>query len=111
MGYYLYKGLKKPLVLYGLKDKYIYYAMGCAVVGLIGAMLISQLVNILAGLIWLGIFGGGIYSLFKLQDKNGLFNKTRNNNEVYVFPKKFKTKNLLKKLPDEWRIKIPEDSE
>ena len=96
MGYYLYKGLKKPLVLYGLKDKYIYYAMGCAVGGLMGGMLISQLINVLTGFIWIGIFGGAIYWIFKMQDENGLYNKTKNHNQIYIFPKKFKTKKLLK---------------
>jgi hypothetical protein len=96
MGYYLYKGLKKPLVLYGLKDKYIYYAMGCAVGGLMGGMLISQLINVLTGFIWIGIFGGAIYWIFKMQDEKGLYNKTKNHNQIYIFPKKFKTKKLLK---------------
>ena len=82
MGYYLYKGLKKPLVLYGLKDKYIYYAMGCAVGGLMGGMLISQLINVLTGFIWIGIFGGAIYWIFKMQDEKGLYNKTKNHNQI-----------------------------
>ncbi|SIT96857.1 hypothetical protein SAMN05660493_01552 [Epilithonimonas bovis DSM 19482] len=96
MGFYLYKGLKKPLVLYGLKDKYIYYALGCAVAGLIGGMLLSQVFNLIVGLIWIGIFGGTIYYLYRFQDKNGLFSKTKNHDEIYIFPKKFKTSIILK---------------
>ncbi|WP_027384940.1 hypothetical protein [Epilithonimonas caeni] len=96
MGFYLYKGLKKPLVLYGLKDKYIYYVMGCAVGGLIGGMLLSQIIGKLVAIIWIGICGGGIYWTFKIQDEKGLYNKTKNDNEIFIFPKKFKTSKLLK---------------
>ena len=46
MGFFLYKGLKKPLVFFGLKDKYIYYAMGTAVGGLFCAAIFSSLIGI-----------------------------------------------------------------
>lgn len=42
MGYYLYKGLKKPLVFFGLKGKYIFYAVGVIGGGVIAALVLSK---------------------------------------------------------------------
>ena len=78
MGFYLYKGLKKPLVFFGLKDKYIYYALASAVGGLIGAAVISSFLGILGTFLGLALGGGGIGIIYKIQDKKGLYNKTKN---------------------------------
>ncbi|AQW90065.1 MULTISPECIES: DUF4133 domain-containing protein [Elizabethkingia] len=90
MGFYLYKGLKKPLVFFGLKDKYIYYAIGSAVGGLVSAAILSSFIGIFGSVAGLGIGGLGIWWIFKTQDKKGLYNKTRNDGELHIFPKKFK---------------------
>ena len=92
MGFYLYKGLKKPLVFFGLKDKYIYYALASAVGGLIGAAVISSFLGILGTFLGLALGGGGVGIIYKIQDKKGLYNKTKNDNEIHIFPKKIKIK-------------------
>ena len=92
MGYHLYKGLKKPLVFFGLKDKYIYYALGIAISGFIGAAVISSFIGIFGTLLGLGLGGFGIWTVYRTQDKKGLYNKTKNENELHVFPKKIKIK-------------------
>ena len=43
MGYYLYKGLKKPLVFFGLKGKYIIYAVAVIGAGVVAALILSKL--------------------------------------------------------------------
>lgn len=94
--FYLYKGLKKPLVLYGLKDKYIYYALGWAVFGLILLGVLNNLIGIIGTLIAGLATAGGIWGIFYWQDTRGLYNKTKNSNDIYIVPKRFKLKNLKK---------------
>lgn len=89
MGFYLYRGLKKPLVFFGLKDKYIYYALGFVVLGFISVAVLSSLIGVV-GLLGGAVAGGGVWWVFRLQDTKGLYNKTKNNNELHIFPKRFK---------------------
>ncbi|AZI20612.1 DUF4133 domain-containing protein [Chryseobacterium taklimakanense] len=90
MGYFLYKGLKKPLVFFGLKDKYIYYAMGALVAGLQLAAIFSYFIGLFGTLVGFALSGVAIYLIFRMQDKKGLFNKTKNHDELHIFPKLFK---------------------
>lgn len=94
MGFYLYKGLKKPLVFFGLKGKYIFYVVGVIGVGVIAALILSKF-GLLGSLLGLAVTGGGIYFIFKRQDKYGLYAKTKNFNQVLIFPKKINNKTLL----------------
>ena len=95
MGFYLYKGLKKPLVFFGLKGKYIIYAVGIIGIGIICCMVLSKfgLLGSLAGLV---VTAGCVYLLFKRQDKYGLYDKTKNFDQILIFPKKLNHKKLLK---------------
>ncbi|MFN3773453.1 DUF4133 domain-containing protein [Cloacibacterium normanense] len=92
MSYPLYKGLKKPLVFFGLKGKYIYYALGVVVTGFVSAAIFSSFIGILGTLLGLGLGGFGAWRIYRIQDKKGLYNKTKNENELYIFPKKLKIK-------------------
>ena len=94
MGFYLYKGLKKPLVFFGLKGKYIFYAVGVIGVGVIAALILSKF-GLLGSLLGIAVTGGGVYFIFKRQDKYGLYAKTKNFNQVLIFPKKINNKTLL----------------
>ena len=46
----VYRGLQKPLVFKSFKGRYIYWGLGSILLGLITAMLISSIVNILTGI-------------------------------------------------------------
>ena len=94
MGFYLYKGLKKPLVFFGLKGKYIFYAVGVIGGGVIAALIISKF-GLLGSLLGLAVTAGGVFLIFKRQDKYGLYDKTKNFNQVFIFPKRFNNKKLL----------------
>lgn len=94
MGFYLYKGLKKPLVFFGLKGKYIFYALGVIGVGVIAALILSKF-GLVGSLLGLVVTGGGVYLIFKRQEKYGLYSKTKNFNEVLIFPKKINNKRLF----------------
>ena len=93
MGFYLYKGLKKPLVFFGLKGKYIFYAVGVIGVGVVTSLALSK-IGLIGSLLGLGFTAGGIYLIFKSQDKRGLYDKTRNENQVYIFPKRISQRKI-----------------
>ena len=95
MGFYLYKGLKKPLVFFGLKGKYIFYAVGVIGGGVVAALILSKF-GLLGSLLGLAVTAGCVYLLFKRQDKYGLYDKTKNFNQILIFPKRLQNKNFLK---------------
>lgn len=95
MGYYLYKGLKKPLVFFGLKGKYIIYAVAVIGAGVVAALILSKF-GLLGSLLGLLVTAGGVYLIFKKQDKNGLYDKTKNFDQIFIFPKKLNNKSFLK---------------
>ncbi|WP_210150719.1 DUF4133 domain-containing protein [Chryseobacterium scophthalmum] len=96
MGYFLYKGLKKPLVFFGLKDKYIYYAMGSAVGGIVTVAVLSSLIGIFGTIAGAALGVAGVWLSFRMQHKKGLYNKTKNDIELHVMPKRFDNSKLLK---------------
>ena len=100
MGFYLYKGLKKPLVFFGLKGNYIFYAVGVIGSGVIAALILSKF-GLLGSLLGLAVTAGGVYFIFKRQDKYGLYNKTKNFDQILIFPKRLDNKKLLKNGNDE----------
>lgn len=90
MGFYLYKGLKKPLVFFGLKGKYIYHAVGYIAGGLILSGILKFFIGLFGLLIGVIVAGGGVYWVSKTQDKKGLYDKTKNFGEIHIFPKRQK---------------------
>jgi ATP/ADP translocase len=95
MGFYLYKGLKKPLVFFGLKGKYIFYAVGVIGGGVISALVLSKF-GLLGSLLGLAVTAGGVYLIFRRQDKYGLYDKTKNFDQILIFPKRLDSNKLLK---------------
>ena len=95
MGYYLYKGLKKPLVFFGLKGKYIFYAVGVVGAGVVAALILSKF-GLLGSLLGLAVTARGVYLIFRRQDKNGLYDKTKNFDQIFIFPKRLNNKRFLK---------------
>ena len=73
----IYKGLQRPLVFKMFKGKFIYYAAGVLVSGIIIAGLITAIVSSIAGLIVLFIITvpGLLYVINK--QKEGLHGKKR----------------------------------
>ena len=108
MGFYLYKGLKKPLVFFGLKGKYIFYAVGIIGGGVVAALILSKF-GLLGSLLGLAVTAGGVYLLFKRQDKYGLYDKTKNSDQIFVFPKRLDYRKLLKQAETERLQKFTEN--
>lgn len=95
MGYYLYKGLKKPLVFFGLKGKYIIYAVAVISAGVVAALVLSRF-GLLGSLLGLVATAGGVYLIFGRQDKHGLYDKTKNFDQIFIFPKRLSNNKILK---------------
>jgi len=75
--YPVYKGLQKPLVYKGFKGRYMYWAIGFILIGLILGAVLSSVVNMFVGLLCMAVtFVGGIFYTSQRQ-KNGLYDKTR----------------------------------
>ncbi|MPS73086.1 MAG: DUF4133 domain-containing protein [Chryseobacterium sp.] len=95
MGFYLYKGLKKPLVFFGLKGKYIIYAVGVIGAGVVAALVLSKF-GLLGSLLGLAATAAGVYLIFKRQDKYGLYDKTKNFDQIFIFPKRLNNNKIFK---------------
>ncbi len=95
MGFYLYKGLKKPLVFFGLKGKYIIYAVAVIGAGVAAALILSKF-GLLGSLVGLAATAGGVYLIFRRQDKHGLYDKSKNVNQIFIFPKRLNNNKILK---------------
>lgn len=106
MSFKLYKGLKKPLVFFGLKDKYIYYALGTIAGGFVLIAILNTLVGIMGILLGAAITGGGIWWIFKMQDTKGLYSKTKTKNVIYIMPRRFKNTKLQNILKNEKKDRI-----
>jgi hypothetical protein len=59
--------------------------------GVVAALILSKF-GLLGSLLGLAVTAGGVYLIFKRQDKNGLYDKTKNFDQVMIFPKRFNHK-------------------
>ncbi|MHA6727118.1 DUF4133 domain-containing protein [Chryseobacterium sp. A301] len=84
MEFEIFRGVKKPLLLLGLKDHYIYWAFGLAATGAGLAIVLSSLIGLMGLFLGLGFSAAGILFTFRRQTKVGLYRKTRNENFLYV---------------------------
>lgn len=82
-------------MFFGLKGKYIFYAIGVIGGGVIAALILSKF-GLLGSLLGLAITAGGVYFIFKRQDKYGLYDKTKNFDQILIFPKRVKNKKKSK---------------
>ncbi|WP_373709200.1 DUF4133 domain-containing protein [Kaistella sp.] len=73
-----------------MKDKYIYYAMGSAVGGIVIVAILSSIFGIFGMIIGAALGGTGVFLSYKTQDSKGLYNKTKNEEELHIIPPKFK---------------------
>ena len=82
--YAIYKGLQRPLEYKGFHGRYIYWALGCIILGLILAVVASMLFNfyVSAATLLFFILGGIPYILSK--QKSGQYAKTEHKG-LYVF--------------------------
>ncbi len=82
--FHLYKGLKKPLVFFGLKGKYLLYALGVILVGAFFLLIGNVIFGFFGAILCIIFIGIALWGIFLIQDKKGLYNKTKNNDELHI---------------------------
>lgn len=91
--YSLYKGLQRPLVFKVFKGKFIYWAMGSVLSGIVFGGLIGAFVNQIMG--FLSMLGISVpllmYTLNK--QKKGLYNKKKDF-AIFIFQPKHRLRSL-----------------
>lgn len=93
----VYKGLQKPLVFKGFKGRYIYWGLGFIVASLIVGGLIGAFFSLLAGVFAMVIvMVGGIFYTSQRQ-RDGLHDKARDSNVVYMLQTELKGIRHVKK--------------
>jgi hypothetical protein len=75
--YPLYKGLQRPLVFKYFRGRFIYWALGSAVAGILAGGLMSALVGALAGLITLVGVSVPLLLYTVHRQREGLYRKRR----------------------------------
>lgn len=71
--------------------------MGSAVGGLVTIAVLSSLFGIFGLLIGGALGGTGIFLSYKRQDSKGLYNKTKNEDEIHIMPARFRNTKLFAK--------------
>jgi len=84
-GFYVYKGLQKPLVFKSFKGKYIYWGLASVLTGFFAAVILSVSLNFFSGLVALVIVTFGGMGFTAMQQKKGLHHKTKSRG-VYIMP-------------------------
>jgi uncharacterized oligopeptide transporter (OPT) family protein len=94
--YSLYKGLQRPLVFKVFKGKFIYWAMGSVLAGIICGGLIGALFSQVMGL--LAMLGISVFLLIYTlgKQKQGLYNK-RKDFAIFIFPPKQRLRGSIHK--------------
>lgn len=87
--YALYKGLQRPLVFKFFKGKFIYWALGSIVAGIIVGGAISAFVSSVAGIAALVIVSIPLMFYTISKQKNGLYAKSKDN-FIGMLPPKYK---------------------
>lgn len=94
--YALYKGLQRPLVFKFFKGKFIYWALGSIVAGIIVGGAISAFLSSIAGIAGLVLVSVPLLFYTISQQKNGLYKKSKDN-FIAMIPPKFKAAYETKK--------------
>jgi hypothetical protein len=87
--YALYKGLQRPLVFKFFKGKFIYWALGSIVAGIIVGGALSALVSSIAGIAGLVVVSIPLLFYTISNQKKGLHTKTTDN-FIGIMPPKYK---------------------
>lgn len=75
--YKIYKGLQRPLVFKIFKGKYIYWALGSIVAGVVAGGAASMIISSIAGAITMVLVAIPLLFYTISQQKEGLFTKTK----------------------------------
>jgi len=96
--YSLYKGLQRPLVFKVFKGKFIYWAMGSVLAGVVGFDLIGAFVSQVFGLISMISISVPFLMYTLNKQKQGLYSK-RKDFAVFIFSPKHRLRNRASQEP------------
>lgn len=91
--YPLYKGLQRPLVFKMFKGKYIYWAMGSIVAGIVTGGIISATVSSIVGIMSMAVISAPLLLFVITKQKLGLHTKNKFGGVMIHSPKFFPVKN------------------
>lgn len=92
--YKIYKGLQRPLVFKIFKGKYIYWALGSIVAGVIVGGAVSMIVSSIAGAIAMVLVAIPLMLYTISRQKEGLYSKTKEDC-IYMISSKSKIDRYL----------------
>jgi len=92
--YKIYKGLQRPLVFKIFKGKYIYWALGSIVAGVIVGGAVSMIISSIAGAIAMVMVAIPLMLYTISRQKEGLYTKTREDC-IYMISSKTKIDRYL----------------
>ena len=92
--YKIYKGLQRPLVFKIFKGKYIYWALGSIVAGVIVGGAVSMIISSIAGAIAMVMVAIPLMLYTISRQKEGLYSKTKEDC-IYMIPSKTKIDRYL----------------
>ena len=97
--YSIYKGLQRPLVFKVFKGKFIYWAMGSVLAGIISGGLIGAFFSQVAGLLAMLCISVSLLLYTLGKQKQGLYNK-RKDFAIFIFPPKQRLRRSIHKTLD-----------
>lgn len=92
----IYKGLQRPLIFKFFKGKFIYWALGSIVIGIIAGGAVSILFSAIAGALTMVMIAVPLLFFTISKQKQGLHSKKKETC-VYIIPPKFKRLQLNEK--------------
>jgi len=95
--FHVYKGLQKPLVFKMFRGQYIYWGIGSIIIGLLLCMILTSIINLIAGIFSFAILTGGGLAFTAIQQKKGLHSKNRMNG-VFILQSNYQKHDQNKNL-------------
>ena len=71
--------------------------MASAIGGLITVAILSSIFGIFGMIVGAVLGGSGVFLSYKTQDRKGLYNKTKNEEELHIIPARFRKVNFSPK--------------
>jgi mannitol-specific phosphotransferase system IIBC component len=96
MKYPLYKGLQHPLVFKMFKGKYIYWALGSIIAGIVTGGIISATVSSVVGIMCMALISAPLLLFVITKQKKGLHTKNKYTGALIHSPKFFPVKHEKK---------------
>jgi hypothetical protein len=89
--YALYKGLQRPLIFKNFKGKFIYWAMGSVLAGIVVGGLVAAFISSFIGILLMVVISVSLLFATVQKQKKGLYDK-KAQEKVFMIPPKHRIK-------------------